>query len=64
MFLKNKNFEKTKKVPRDNCERILKWVCNEKSVKNCALYPSGQQQTTTDFSPPLLDGTCRKGTVM
>ena len=35
--LKNKNFEKTKKVPLDILETILKWVYNPKLVKNCEL---------------------------
>ena len=35
--LKNKNFEKTKKVPLDILETILKWVYNPKLVQNCEL---------------------------
>ena len=35
--LKNKNFEKTKKVPRDNWKTFLKRVYNPKSKKNYDL---------------------------
>ena len=40
--LKNKNFEKTKKVPRDIVETFLKRVHNLKSEKNCAVQVPGR----------------------
>ena len=43
--LKNKNFEKNKKVPLDILETILKWVYNPKLVKKLravALWTDGQ----------------------
>ena len=52
--LKNKNLEKTKKVPRDLVETFPKRVHNPKSKKNCAVQVPGRTDVRTYVRPDIL----------